>query len=752
MDVPKFLLKNLRTIGLALKKWLRRLNLAILTLIWPVLILFLSSVILLSYYLVLDLYFYPEKAPDIKPFIEYRPPTTGVIEDANGQVVIELAKDSQFRKIVPFEKMPPILVQAILSAEDERFFDHRGIDGIDIQSIARAVIYNFGYSLVESIQKGKVVIIRNQGGSTLTQQISRLWFLSDTTRAERTSKLLVDNFFTRFSARFIDIPTINSFTRKLEEARIAIWLEREMSRRYNHSFWTFFDRNSESKKQMFVRFASYTYLGNGRYGVEAACEYYFGRSCANLSRNDADKTALLAGAIKSPALYAPRANQSEKFQDKQIERRNLILKHMTTNGYITEKERQSLSEKPLELAFSYHRTVAPSVVSDVIKEANAHGFSRDDVYGGYVQLQSTVDLRIQQIANEALENGLEAYSKRHPSHRDLIQGSVVVLRNSDSAILAEVGGKKNYLGDVYNYSHLNRVNRRRPVGSVFKAFDYFTAFTLGRTPEDYIVDSPYSVSRGFGRGRHSFRNYDGKYIGPAPLKDMLKGSRNIPAVKLVQSLGDGEVGGMEKVEKVIQILGIKSPLHSDQDLNNLRNNKRMVYITSALGASEMTVLEIANGYRGLATGLSAEPYMISRIVGRDGKDLFVKKNTSKPLPFDQKAFEMIQYCLRRVVTQPGGTAYSLTVQKFPVPIAGKTGTTDDFRNAWFAGFTYGINGITIVARVDFDDNRNLAPKETGSVAAMPIVREIFLKVYEANLVGPAPKFPENIEHGELPFQ
>lgn len=736
-----------------LRKWLRRINLFFLSLIWPVVALLLVFSFVFAHYLVFDLYFNPEKAPDIKPFIEYSPPTTGVIEDANGRVIIELAKDSQFRKIVSYDQIPPILVDAIISAEDERFFDHRniwGIEGVDLKSIARAILYNSSQSIMATIDKRRRVIKRSQGASTITQQISRLWFLPELTRNERTNKLLVENWLTRMLANHVDIPTINSFSRKLEEMRIAIWLEREMYKIYDDQSWIsymFSSEPSESKKQMFVRFASYTYLGSGRYGVEAACEYYFGISCSQLSRNDADKAALLAGAIKSPATYAPRPGQSEEVRASQIERRNLILELMKNNGFITESEMAELSAKPINPVFQYHSTEAPSVVGDVIKEAHRYGFSKDDVYGGFVHVQSTVNLDVQKIANEALEKGLAEYSKRHPAHAEMIQGSVVVLRNSDGAILAEVGGRKTYLGREYKYSDLNRVNRRRPVGSVFKAFDYFTAFNEGKTPEDIIVDAPFSISRGYGRGVHWIHNYDGKYIGAGSLKNMLKGSRNIPAVKLVLSLGDGTESGMEKVERTIQLLGIKSPLHSDTD----HRGKRMVYITSALGASEMTVLEVANGYRALATGTSVEPYMISKITGRDGSVLYEKNVKPEPLPFRPEAFKMIQYCLRRVVTQPGGTAYSLTAQKFPVPIAGKTGTTDDFRNAWFAGFTYGNEGITILARVDFDDNRNLAPKETGAVAALPIVREIFLKVYEQNLVGPAPAFPAELEDNGLPY-
>ncbi len=714
----------------------RWINKAMLVFLWATIVSIIVIGGSLFYYCYLDLYFNPEKAPDIKPFIEFVPPTSGLIYDNNNGVIIELAKESQYRKIVSYKQIPPVIIQAILSAEDERFFSwhHRGIDFF---SIFRATISNLGYTIGKSAEKSRLVIVRDQGASTITQQTVRLWFLLKITQVERSDRLIVENFITTTFSNFVDVPTVNSFTRKLIEMRNAFWLERQMTNIYGS--------RQEAKEQILTRFANYTYFGGGRYGVEAACEYYFGSTCQNLETADADKAALLAGMIKSPSLFSPRPNQSEESRKRQIYRRNLIISLMGDNGYLSNRDAALMAAKPLELVFRHDKTIAPSVVSDALKEVRDYGFSNDDVYGGYVRVNLTVNLKIQEITNRACENGLAEYEKRHPEHQGLVQCSVVVLRNSDAEILAEVGGRKWYQGREYKYSDLNRVNRQRPVGSVFKAFDYFTAFTLGKTPDDIIVDSPFSISKGFGRGSHQIHNYDGKYIGAAPLKDMLKGSRNIPAVKLVLSLGDGKESGMEKVEKVIKILGINSPLHSDTDLNNLRNNKRMVYITSALGASEMNVLEIANGYRSLATGLSAEPHMVREIKDRDGKTLFSNKYLNKPLPFDQKAFDMIQYCLRRVVTQPGGTAYSLTIQKFPIPIAGKTGTTDDFRNAWFAGFTYGLSGITIVARVDFDDNQSLASRETGSVAAMPIVKEIFLKVYGQNLVGPVSQFPAHLE-------
>lgn len=669
---------------------------------------------------------------DIDKFVKFEEPAIGEIRDAQGNVIIKLAKE--YRRINSYSDFPEITIGAVLSTEDRRFFEHDGVDyWVLLTSVPWDVIGDSWKATSEHRPYFKPTIVMSRGGSTLTQQAVRLHLLSEITKKEKGDELLVDNWRTRILSNlpFVETTHVNIILRKIQELTNTINTEKEFRKIYGSK--------RKAKEEIFARYASSVYLGSV-YGLGYAAEYYFGKNIQYFSKEDSPEAALMAGMIKYPL---PRAfSLKREIPPKYHTRKNQILRLMAVNGYITHDEATEFMKDEIELApLDKEKTTAPSVVNDIRKELSNYGFSSDDLFKGFIQISSTVDLRIQEIANQALENGLAEYEKRHPEHVGLIQGSVVVLRNNDAAILAEIGGRKYYKGREYRYSDLNRVNRQRPVGSVFKAFDYFTAFTEGRTPKDKILDAPYPVNRGYGRGVHWVGNYDRKYHGVVTLEDALKPSLNTAAIRLVESLGDGIESGIEKVERVIKILGINSPLHSDTD----HRGKRMVYITSALGASEMTVLEIANGYRALATGVSAKPYMVREVKGRDGKILFVSEPEILPLPFDPRAFEMIQYSLRRVVTQPGGTAYSLTAQKFPVPIAGKTGTTDDFRNAWFAGFTYGPNGITIVARVDFDDNSNLAPRETGSVAALPIVREIFLKVYEQNLIGPAPQWPESLE-------
>lgn len=672
--------------------------------------------------------------PDINGFLKGAP-TTGQIYDTNGEIVIELARE--YRQIVPFEKYPPHVVNAILAAEDARFFNYWLNHGVDYIAILRAFSMNLGYTIITSIPKGKFDLVLAEGASTITQQSVRLYFLSEIMRKENNSQLIHDNLFTRTLAKVVEIKEVNKFSRKIVEMKYAIWLEDEMAAIYGS--------REKAKKRIFELFTPY--LSNGRYGFEAASQYYFGKRIWELEYEETEKIALLAGMIKNPALFTPKSAENLDDNKIQLERRNKILDRMAYDGYISKQDAERFKEQPIKIIIRSNdiKTIAPTVVDDVLREIKAKGFTSEDFIKGNIQIKSTADLRIQKIVNESLEKGLKAYESRHPEHAGLIQGSVVVLRNNDAAILAMAGGREFYQGNRYKYSDLNRARRARQAGSAFKPFVYLTAFMNGWTPERTILDVPTRIPMGHNRGYHPVHNYDGKFLGNISLCQALYRSRNAPTIRLVlYHLGAGsfENSGMRKVIDTARLLGIESPFHSDTD----HFNRTVYYPTSALGASEVTVLELANAYRAIASGLSAKPYIIKEIFSRRGDSIFIKENVENSLSVDPEALEMIQSCLRKVVTQPGGTAYSLTVQKFPVSVIGKTGTTNDFRNALFAGSTYGSDGITAVVRIDFDNNRQLAPKETGAMAALPIFKDIIQRIYEQNLAGPAPEFPKRIEN------
>jgi penicillin-binding protein 1A len=238
-----------------------------------------------------------------------------------------------------------------------------------------------------------------------------------------------------------------------------------------------------------------------------------------------------------------------------------------------------------------------------------------------------------------------------------------------------------------------------------------------------VPDEPIEVSRGADQGVKWISNYDNQFKGPIPIRQALAESRNAVAVWITREIG------LDNVIRTARELGISTPLQP--------------YITTALGASEVRLLELAGAYRTMASGVLAEPHVIDRVTDASGAVLY-EAPLAAPL-IGSAELSLIQEGLRGVVRLPDGTAHSLDGPDFPVPVMGKTGTTSDFRDALFVGSTYGTQGITVAVPIGFDDNRTLGEKETGALTALPIFREIMLRVYQEKLVGPAPHFPPEIE-------
>ena len=334
---------------------------------------------------------------------------------------------------------------------------------------------------------------------------------------------------------------------------------------------------------------------------------------------------------------------------------------------------------------------------------------------------------MQQIVNEALEHGLELYEKRHPSAKGLIQGSVVVLRNRDASILAETGGRQFYKDRSTSYSDFNRVTKSlRQPGSAMKPIVYLAAFRQGTFNLDTMVpDEPISVPDGGKQSAKWISNYDGQFKGMIPLRKALAESRNAVAIWITEQIG------IASVLRTARSLGVQTPLQP--------------YATTALGASEVNLLELANAYRTMASGILAQPYVIRKIVRDSGEVAADNEHGGSPVSVDDCALSLIQEGLRGVVRMPTGTAHALDSSGFPIAVMGKTGTTNDFRDALFVGSTYGPEGITVAVRIGFDDNRSLGPKETGGRVALPVFKEIMLRVYREKLIGPVPEFPAQME-------
>ena len=640
--------------------------------------------------------------PNIQSVVDFDVPQVGVIYDSNNKPVINLAKE--FRLVIKPEEITLIIKQAFLSAEDREFYNHNGVDWYAL--LLRATGKNIERSVEVSTREGEPTLVTQQGASTITDQLIGLYYRDD---IDTTVNKLAKTWWGFLPRKFI---------KKLEELRLSIWLEEELVKPQH------FASKRTTKDEILARFLSYTYFRKV-YGVKAASQYYFGKSFDELDYGEA---ALLAGIIKDPSVYAPVSNQSNSFSiQRQLSRRNNILDLMVENKHLTQVEADKFKETELPTPQDKrNHTEAPSVVGDILAELRSNGISLDKLFDGKIRVYSVGDLQIQSIANEALEEGIRIFEERHPESKGVVQGSVVVLRNSDAAVLAAVGGRKEYNNQVIRYVDFNRARHSlRQPGSAFKPFDYLAAFSEYWGLDDVIRDIPVAVPMGNGRPPHVIHNYDGKYKGTISVRKALFESRNAATVWLVRKIG------IQKAIDIAYMLGIKTKLQP--------------YPTTAIGASEVNLLELTNAYRAMASGIIADPYVIEKASDNSGQNIFQAQPQTSVVPLQNIFLEMIQEGLRGVVRIPGGTAYSLTIEKLPVPIGGKTGTTNDLRDALFIGFTYGPDGITVGAWIGYDDNRTLGDKETGARVALPVVKYIFREIYKQGLVSPASDFPELIE-------
>ncbi len=619
-------------------------------------------------------------------------------------------------------EIPPIVRDAILSAEDKRFFSHNGVDYVSLIRVAGKV--RLGMLAARLLRWGRHdeaqgAALFPQGGSSITQQLVRGSFLRRVTARENSYQLRPTGPVARLLSSVIGSRSVNMLARKREEMRLSLWLEHEMRGR--------FGSKRRAKEEILARYSTFVYMGNGQYGFTRASDYYFGRRLTTFTAADADKAAVLAGVAKAPRDYAPGAGE----QGIVMRRRNETLTLMHANGFLSAEATAHAKGRVLQI--ERHdipgQLHASAVVHHVLEELKASraGLGLEDLLQGRIRVYATADARVQQVANHALERGLARYEGRHPAARGVIQGSVVVLHNGDGRILAETGGRRVFNGRSASYNDYNRVTRSlRQPGSAMKPLVYLAAFRQGGFTLDTLVpDEPISVPNGAGRPRKWISNYDGRFKGLIPVRQALAESRNAAAVWITEQIG------IDSVLRTSRSLGVRTPLGR--------------YPTTALGASATNLLELANAYRAMASGIVAVPYVIESVVRDSGE--VVASTTPRPPPavIRAAALSLIQEGLRGVVRLPTGTAHALTSRGFPIAVMGKTGTTNDFKDAIFVGSTYGPGGVTVAVRIGFDSNRSLGSGETGGRLALPVFREVMLGVYREGLVGAAPAFPTSME-------
>jgi len=665
---------------------------------------------------------YSSDLPQVRQLMDYRPDVMTELYADDGTPIGSFALEH--RVMVTYDQIPRGLIDAVLSVEDRHFESHWGVDVI---GVARA-------ALTDLLERRIA-----QGASTLTMQLSRMLFLS----AER------------------------SFARKFQQTILAIQIERHFS-----------------KPQIFTMYANQVSLGHGNFGFAAAAQFYFGKRLEQLTLPEA---ALLAGLPRTPTGYSPIL-----FPERARQRRNQVLAAMRENGKISEEESRQARATPLNLNIQrWTNNIAPYFVEDV-RLFLEKKYGTEVVQEKGLRVYTTLNVRLQRRAEQALRNGLQAFDKRHGwrgpvenilknpptlpdgllatletySHPDwkkplqpgsllhglvlevkseyvlvrfgelaarvtkpdfawtgksspadvfargdvdlflvkevkgqtlrvtldqrpAVQGALVAIENSSGAIKAMVGGYD------FEESKFNRARQAaRQAGSSFKPYVYAVVLLEGASPFDTIVDAPLSFPSA--SGVWSPHNYDEKFEGTITLLHALAESRNVPAVRLLARVG------VDKVIKLCRKFGLTSRLVPNLPL--------------ALGASDLTLLEHTSAFTTFPDdGVHISPRMIERVTNYDGRviDDFPPEVTDVlPAPIARLELSM----LREVINSGTGTR----AQALKRPLAGKTGTTNDFADGWFIGFS---PSLTCGVWVGYDDHRELGPKEEGARVALPIWME-----------------------------
>ncbi len=498
----------------------------------------------------------------------------------DGSVITERGGGDDY---VPLDLLPRYVSNAVIATEDQRFYDHHGVDPF---GMIRAAVTN--------LREGRTV----QGGSTLTQQLAKNLYLSQ----DRT------------------------FARKLEEFTLALWLELRLT-----------------KSDILELYLNRVYLGSGAYGIDAAARRYFKKPARNLSLSEA---AMIAGLLKAPSKYSPLANPGLART-----RARLVLSQMQDAGFITEDEERKAAD---EVSRSFDRSeraepAGADYAIDYVMEQLAPAYVMGVAAGAEgLIVETTLDRTIQASASAIVEQ----YIASRGAALGTSEAAAVVL-DRDGALLALVGGRS------YAETQFNRaVKAARQPGSAFKPFVYLAALEAGYTPDSIVDDLPVSV------GGWAPRNDNGEYLGPMALRTALAKSVNSVAARLTLKVGPA------RVAQAAKRLGIRSPLAKDA--------------TISLGTSEVSLLELTGAYNVIANGgRFAEPYVVRQVRSLKGEVLFARQAPPAAQVVDPAQVVAMNDMLN-------GALVSGTGKRAAIPLhaaAGKTGTTQSFRDAWFIGYT-----------------------------------------------------------------
>jgi penicillin-binding protein 1A len=697
---------------------------------------------------------YSRAANEVAALATYRPSVVTRIYADDGETVIgEFALEKRIP--LKYEEIPPVLKNAILAVEDVRFYDHIGIDPIRILGAAWK----------------NLTTDRVEGGSTLTQQLTKNLFLSK----EQT------------------------YTRKVNEWILALQIER---------YYT--------KNQILELYANHMFLGANAYGMEAGAETYFGKQAKDLTLGEA---ALLAGIPKAPSDYSPTSNPA-----KAKERRDLVLDLMAKNGFVAQSEADAAKSKPIQLAdtayYQSQRKSSPfEYPVEFIRQELEDKYTTRVAQGG-LAVYTTINVDAQKKAYETLRAGLRSYDRSHTSWRSnytmipttvnngegpattqelsnykhpdwygndyetgrhlmglimkvdrgrneatvrfgnftatvtpaemgwgkrqpssefkngqlaefeikevdekdrrlkvelsqvpAVQGAMMTLNAKTGEIVTMVGGY-----DFYTNKFNNAIQAYRQTGSCFKPFIYTAAVEWGMTPDTTVSGAPISI------GDWQPHNYDGSAgCADLPLKTALAKSMNIPAVHLLQTVG------IQTGAQMVRRFGIKVPMSP--------------YLPSALGATEVPLDQMVSAYSAFPNkGIRVEPHLIRKVLDRDGATLEEWERTTYKVMNEYVALTMVS--MMRGVVQ-GGTATA--AQAVGVPLAGKTGTVNDHTDVWFIGYT--PTYVTGVWMGYPGKKKPLGNDMTGAKGALPMFVDFmktFLKDKEKEDFPKAPDMPEDM--------
>jgi 1A family penicillin-binding protein len=576
----------------------------------------------------------PESTPKAEsdPSRIIQPPQSSLVFARDGSLIGEIGRE--WRTLVPLRSLPRYVGQAFIAVEDQRFYQH---DGVDLVGVAGALKDALG---------GKP-----RGASTITQQ-------------------LVGNMHPNIVDR-----TDRTIGRKLREQAAA----REMERRY-------------SKEQILEAYVNFIHFGHRWFGIESASRHYFGKPAARLTLAEA---ATLAALPKGPAIYDPI-----KHPDRAKARRDLVLSLMAQQRYITAAEAAAARREPVTVAKNNgFSEPAPWYVDVVRVQAERAGAKLSD--GGF-HVYTTLDPSLQRAANEALREGtleLEGragyphptYEKRSAGRSDYLQGAVVAMDPYTGDVRALVGGRD------YSESSFNRaVNGMRQPGSAFKPVVYAAAIADSLAANTIVPDTALAIPMS-NRVVYRPENADGEFLGPITMREALVRSRNPVAVQLAMKVG------MDSVIAMARALGITSPIAP--------------YPSSAIGASVVQPLDLVAAYATFDNlGSRVEARFITRIEDGDGKVVWQNRIATPRTVLDPKVAFLVRDMLREAVERGTGSPVRRYLPA-SVPVAGKTGTTNDNTDVWFVGMTPDlVAGVWL----GFDKPRTITPGAVGGTVAAPI--------------------------------